>query len=265
MRLLLTIIVLLHSLLAIAQTHHVVIHTNLGDIKCVLYDDTPLHRDEFINLARKGHYNGTLFYRSVKNFVIQGGSSDSKYAKPGQHIGYGDASVDIVSEFRKNHFHKAGALCAPRQPDKVNMVKTSDISQFYIVVGQVYPDSVLTLLEKAVNNPIKKRLNQKYWYPYKAKLAQLKAEHNVEEYNKLATEIKDKIAFEYSIADTKEFTDAQRQAYTTIGGTPELDNEYTVFGEVIEGMDIVRKINRLQADENDRPLTDVRINIEVID
>ncbi|MDO4461273.1 MAG: peptidylprolyl isomerase [Bacteroidia bacterium] len=247
-----------------AQKVRVRIHTNMGDMVAMLYDDTPKHRNEFIKLVQEKHFDGTLFYRVVKNFVIQGGSSDSKNAKPGQHIGYGDEADNIDSEFTKKRFHKFGALCAPRQPDKVNMLKTSDISQFYIVKGQVVADSILTLMEKRVNNPIKKKLHETYHYPHKQRLAELKATDK-KAYNALAKEIKEKIEFEYRISDYLEFTQEQREAYTTIGGTPDLDGEYTVFGELISGFDVLRKISTLKTDKNDRPLQDVRMTITIED
>ncbi len=247
-----------------AQTHRVAIHTNYGTMEAVLFDDTPHHRDEFLRLARSGHYNGTLFYRSVKNFVIQGGSSDSRNAQPGQHIGYGDEAINIDSEFSKKRFHQQGALCAPRQPDKINHFKTSDISQFYIVRGQVYPDTILDKIERSINNPIKRQLREQYYYPHKARLAELKTTDK-QAYNALVTEIKDKLNFEYSISNRKIFTPEQREAYTTMGGTPELDGEYTVFGQVVKGLDVLRKINNLPVDKYDRPTTDVRITIEVLE
>lgn len=247
-----------------AQRVRVRIHTNMGDMVAMLYDDTPKHRNEFIKLVQEKHFDGTLFYRVVRNFVIQGGSSDSKNAKPGQHIGYGDEADNIDSEFTKKRFHKFGALCAPRQPDKVNMLKTSDISQFYIVNGQVIADSVLTLMEKRVNNPIKKKLHETYHYPHKERLAELK-NTDKKAYNALAKEIKDKIDFEYRISDYLEFTKEQREAYTTIGGTPDLDREYTVFGELISGFDVLRKINNLKVDKHDRPVQDVRMTITIED
>ncbi|MCQ2228297.1 MAG: peptidylprolyl isomerase [Bacteroidales bacterium] len=265
MRRILTILMLTLSLAASAQTHHVLIKTNMGDMKAVLFDDTPKHRDEFLRLVKEKHYDGTLFYRCVKNFVIQGGSSDSRNAKPGQHIGYGEEAIEIDSEFTKRHFHQFGALCAPRQPDKINVLKYSDISQFYIVRGQVYADSILDKMEMAVNIPIKNKLKKTYQLPHKEELQRLKAEGKAKEYNKLVKEIKERMEYEYRISGYKEFTEEQREAYTQRGGTPELDEEYTVFGQVVEGLDVVRKINNLKVDKNDRPLTDVRITIEIID
>lgn len=247
-----------------AQSTKVLIKTNMGNMKAILWDDTPKHRDEFIRLVKSKHFDGTLFYRCVKNFVIQGGSSDSRNAQPGQHIGYGEEAINIDSEFKKNRFHQLGALCAPRQPDKINMLKVSDISQFYIVRGRVIPDTILDKMELVVNVPIKRKLKEMYYTPRKAELEQLKASGDKKAYNTLLREIKDKIAVEYSISDYKKFTDEQRAAYTTQGGAPELDGEYTVFGQVVEGLDVLKKINNLKVDKNDRPLTDVKIKVEII-
>ncbi len=246
-----------------SQTFYVLINTDYGNMKVMLYDDTPKHRDEFLKLVNQKHFDGTLFYRSVKNFVIQGGSSDSRNAPQGKHIGYGEEAVNIDSEFSKDRFHKKGAICAPRQPEKVNMFKVSDISQFYIVKGRKYTDDELTRLEIAHNNPIKRELRNTYYLPYKDKLEKLKNE-DVAEYNKLAREIKENLDIQYRIADVLEFTPQQRESYTTIGGTPDLDNEYTVFGEVVEGMGVIDKIAAIPVDANDRPVKDVKMTISII-
>ena len=126
-----------------------VIETNLGNMIVKLYNDTPNHRDNFVRLAKAGHYDGSLFYRVIKNFVIQGGSSDSKKAIKGAAIGYGKPIV-IDAEIKPEHYHKKGALAAPRQPDRVNFFKESDISQFYIVQGRKYDPKELDIIEKQV-------------------------------------------------------------------------------------------------------------------
>ena len=144
----------------------VLIETNMGNLKAKLYNDTPLHRDNFIRLAKSGHYNGTLFYRVVKNFVVQGGSSDSRNAIAGQAIGYGKG-VTIDAEIKPHHYHKKGALAAPRQPDRVNVFKESDIAQFYFVVGKKYTPEELDKIEKSINVPIKRAIQKKYYTPEK--------------------------------------------------------------------------------------------------
>lgn len=251
------------GLAAQAQSVKFEIVTNMGTMRGILYDATPNHRDTFVKLAKEGHFNGTLFYRVVKNFVIQGGSSDSRDAKPGQHIGYGDEAVNIDSEFTPKCYHKFGALCAPRQPDKVNVFKTSDVSQFYIVRGQKYTDDYLTKYEKSINNPIRNNLYKLYYTPYKAELDALK-ETDPAEWKRRMREIKDRIDMEYRISKYKEFTDKQRADYTTIGGAPQLDGEYTVFGEITEGLDVLVKINNLTVDSNSRPLKDVRMTVRIL-
>lgn len=140
-----------------------VIETNLGNMIVKLYNDTPNHRDNFVRLAKAGHYDGSLFYRVIKNFVIQGGSSDSKKAIKGAAIGYGKPIV-IDAEIKPEHYHKKGALAAPRQPDRVNFFKESDISQFYIVQGRKYDPKELDIIEKQVNVPIKMGYSAKILY-----------------------------------------------------------------------------------------------------
>jgi cyclophilin family peptidyl-prolyl cis-trans isomerase len=260
---LVVIIFLAGSLKAQEYTHYVLIKTNMGNMKVMLYNDTPNHRNEFLKLVNSGHFDGTLFYRVIKNFVIQGGSSDSRNAPPGKHIGYGTSAVNIDAEYRENHFHKKGALCAPRQPENINQFKMSDISQFYIVQGRVWTNEELDILEKNNNIPIKNELKRKYYLPRKEELAKLKQE-DPQEFNKLLRQIKEKINFKYSLSDYLKFTEEQRKAYTTIGGLPDLDGEYTVFGEVVEGLDVIDKIANLKTDKNDRPFTDVVIKIEEV-
>ena len=241
--------------------YYVCIKTNQGNMRIKLYNDTPEHRKNFIKLVTDKHFNGTLFYRVIKNFVIQGGSTDSRNAPPGKHIGYGSSSFTISSEFKKERFHKKGAISAPRQPENINHFRMSDISQFYIVHGKVYTNEQLDLLEKKVNNPILAELKRKYYLPRKEELDKLKLE-NPREFNRQLGEIRSKIDFEFTLSDRLIFSPEQRETYTTIGGCPDLDGEYTVFGEVIEGLDVVNRIAALQTDKNDRPLKDVVITVE---
>ena len=251
---------------AYSQTHEVLISTNLGSMKFMLYDDTPRHRDAFIELAKSGHFNGTLFYRVINGFMIQGGSKDSRNAPPGKFIGYGDPTKTVDDEILANHFCKKGALCAPRQPDEINIFKQSDISQFFIIQGRKYRSGQLDTMEMAVNRPIKKKIVEKVYPPEKKELLKkLKDEKKLEEARALADEIQDEIESNYALADGKlEFTPQQREAYTTIGGAPELEHEYTIFGEIIEGFDVIDKIAALKTDANNRPFTDVVITVKIL-
>ena len=243
------------------------IETNLGNIKVKLYNDTPLHRDNFIRLAKSGHYNGTLVSRVVKDFVVQGGSSDSRNAISGQAIGYGKG-VTIDAEIKPHHYHKKGALAAPRQPDRVNVFKESDIAQFYFVVGKKYTPEELDRIEKSINAPIMKAIQKKYYTPEKkAMLDTLRAQKKVPEFRAIAEKIKSDIAFEWANNTEKLYMDDEkRKAYTTIGGVHHLDKEYTVFGELIEGFDVLDKIAALSTDKQDRPFKDVKIiSVKIIE
>ena len=251
---------------AFSQTRLVEISTNLGSMQFKLYDDTPKHRDAFIELANQGYYNETLFYRVIQNFLIQGGSKSSKDAPPGKRIGYGDPDKTVDDEIIPHYYHKKGALCAPRQPDEVNPWKQSDISQFYIVKGQVHTQGFLDTLELAVNRPIRKKIIQKYMTPeIREQLSILKEEKKVDEFREIANRVKNQIETEYDLnPGVLKFSEAQRKAYTTIGGYPDLDGKYTIFGECIAGFEVIDKIAALATDENNRPFTDVKINVKVL-
>ncbi len=192
----------------------VLIKTSLGDLKIKLYNETPLHRDNFIKLVKEGYLNQTLFHRVIKGFMIQGGDPDSKTATKGQMLGNGGPDYTIPAEFVASKFHKKGALSAARTGDNVNPEKASSGSQFYVVQGKTYTDSELTQYEQ--------RLGEK-------------------------------------------FTTAERDAYKTLGGTPHLDGSYTVFGELVEGFDVLDKIAAVACDRNNRPQEDVvMISLEII-
>ncbi len=242
-----------------------VIETNLGNMIVKLYNDTPNHRDNFVRLTKAGHYDGSLFYRVIKNFVIQGGSSDSKKAIKGAAIGYGKPIV-IDAEIKPEHYHKKGALAAPRQPDRVNFFKESDISQFYIVQGRKYDPKELDIIEKQVNVPIKRAIQRKYYTPEKkAILDTLRKQKKVKEFREIAEKIKQDIAFDWNANPNKIYMpEEKRNAYINEGGIHHLDKEYTVFGEVIEGFEVIDKIAALPTDGNDRPITDVRIKVRIL-
>lgn len=261
-----TFFFLIFSTVGFSQSKIVEISTNLGKMKFKLYDDTPKHRDAFIELAKEGYYDGTLFYRVIQDFLIQGGSKSSRDAAPGKRIGYGDPDKTVDDEILSNHFHKKGALCAPRQPDESNPFKQSDISQFYIVKGRVHRIGEIDTMELAVNRPIRNKIVQDIMTPeIREKLKQLKEEKKVAEFRELAQEVKDKIETNYRYSPgVLEFSEAQREAYTTVGGYPDLDGKFTIFGECISGFDVIDKIAALPTDKNNRPLSDVKITVTVL-
>ena len=188
--------------------------TTMGKITLRLYDETPLHRDNFLKLVKNGTYDGLLFHRVIKDFMIQAGDPKSRNAKPGQPLGDGTLGYTVPAEFRPELIHKCGALCAARQGDQINPKKESSASQFYIVQGQVWDDKTLDMMEMRFG---------------------------------------------------KKFTAEQRKVYTTVGGTPHLDGDYTVFGEVVDGMEVVNKIADVKCDRMARPVEDVRIiSVKVI-
>lgn len=250
-----------------AQFKVVEISTNLGVMKFRLYNDTPKHRDAFIELAKEGYYNGTLFYRVIQNFLIQGGSKSSKGAAPGKRIGYGDPDKTVDDEILPHYFHKKGSLCAPRQPDEINPFKQSDISQFYIVKGRLYTSGEIDTIELAANRPIRNKIVQSIMtQQVRDELKRLKDEKKVDEFRELAQTVKDKIETEYNLnPGVVKFSDAEREAYTTIGGYPDLDGRFTIFGECISGLEVIDKIASLSTDKNDRPFTDVKITVTIVE
>lgn len=239
----------------------VMIVTDYGIIKIKLYNETPLHRDNFVKLAKEHYYDSLLFHRVIQNFMIQGGDPDSKKAPPGVLLGDGGPSYTIPAEFNQKLFHKKGVLAAARDSDLDNPSQASSGSQFYIVQGRAFTDSLLKIQAKRItklklfNQVINRSENKEYLEKYKA-------------YNK--AEKLDSVKFIYDIINKKveeelpktplyTFSPEQIQAYTTVGGTPHLDNSYTVFGEVYEGLEVIDKIAAEKTDKNARPETDVRI------
>ena len=236
------------------------IKTTEGDIVIRLYDKTPRHRDNFLKLAKNGYFNGTLFQRVIKDFMIQGGDPDSKNAPKGDILGTGGPDYTIPAEFvYPRYFHKRGALSAARTGDEVNPDRESSGSQFYIVWGKIYKPAELKQMER-----------------------QMAMQQEQEVFNLLAKEHREEIMEfrrnrdqaglqtlqEQLIEETKKicrqkgkptFTTEQTEAYTTVGGTPFLDNQYTVFGEVEEGINVVERIQNRKTDRNDRPTEDVKV------
>ena len=233
------------------------IATTAGDIKIRLYDDTPLHRDNFIKLAKEGYYDGVLFHRVINDFMVQTGDPDSKNAEPGAMLGSGGPGYNIPAEIvYPKHYHKYGALAAARTGDEMNPERKSSGSQFYIVTGKKYLPQQLSRMEEM---SVQRQL-QSYFMDLQRQ--------NMDTIRQLRL-AKDSVGLENLrqelIRKTEEnvkpvtMTEDQIRDYTTIGGTPHLDGQYTVFGEVLEGMETVEKIQKAETDGRDRPVEDIRI------
>ena len=234
------------------------INTTEGEIIVRLYDDTPQHRDNFIKLAKEGYFDGTLFHRVIKDFMIQGGDPDSKGAPAGKRLGTGGPGYTIPAEFvYPQRFHKRGALSAARQGDEVNPMRESSGSQFYIVWGKTYKAAELKQMERQLAMQQEQAVFNQLVADNKAKIMELRRNRDRAALQELQDDL---IASTKAICSEKglpKFTDEQVEAYTTIGGTPFLDNQYTVFGEVEEGLDIVEAIQNVETGRNDRPKDDV--------
>lgn len=234
----------------------VLLQTNLGDITLRLYDETPQHRDNFLRLVREGYYNGTLFHRVIRDFMVQGGDPDSVNAPAGKRLGTGGPDYTLEAEIHPALFHKRGALAAARQGDEVNPERRSSGSQFYIVWGQTYNDGQLRQMGKQLEMQRLQSIFQTLAADHRAEILQLRRDRN----RTGLQELQDRLAAE---AETKAktlgpvLTEAQMEAYSSVGGTPHLDGQYTVFGEVVEGLDIVDRIQQVETFSGDRPKADV--------
>lgn len=242
------------------------IKTPEGDILVRLYDDTSRHRDNFLKLAREGYYDGTLFHRVIKDFMIQGGDPDSRNAPAGKMLGTGGPDYTLPAEIAyPQRYHKRGALSAARLGDEINPERESSGRQFYIVWGKTFKSAELKQMER-----------------------QMAMQQEQEVFNTLAREHHDEImtlrrsrdraglqALQDKLVElTKEkckemgkpsFTDEQMETYTTLGGTPFLDGQYTVFGEVEEGLEVVERIQNCDTTRNDRPRQDISMSVEIVE
>lgn len=244
----------------------VVMHTTLGPITLKLYNETPLHRDNFVKLVKDGKYNGLLFHRVIKDFMIQGGDVTSKDAPMSKQLGAGDPGYTVPAEFvYPKYFHKKGALSAARTGDEVNPERASSASQFYIVTGKVYKESEIKQLEKQKETQLMQSIFNRLQAENGPKIKELYRSKDNDGLTIMRDTLigKAQLEVEKRKEETK-MTPEQIEAYTTIGGTPFLDNQYTVYGEVVDGLDIVDKIQGVKTNGQDRPLENVIIeSIEI--
>ena len=240
------------------------IHTTEGDIVVRLYDETPIHRDNFLKLVKEGTLNGTLFHRVIKDFMIQGGDPDSINAPAGKQLGMGGPGYTVPAEFvYPQLFHKRGALSAARQADEVNPQRESSGSQFYIVWGKVYKPQELKQLEKQMAMQQVQQAFNELVREHKAEVMDLRRNRDREGLMALQDKLVDEA--KARCKDAAKFTAEQTEAYTTVGGTPFLDGQYTVFGEVESGLEVVEKIQQTETLRGDRPKKDVSMTFEVVE
>lgn len=218
-QIILSLLLMACPLAAQAQTdtlrHEVLLETTMGNLRLVLYNETPQHRDNFLKLVREGYYDGNLWHRVIANFMIQTGDSTTRHAVPGASVGLHSPDYTVPAEIvYPRYFHKRGALAAAREGNEVNPERASSASQFYIVWGRTYGSQSLDRVQQRIDE---------------------------------------------ATGGSMQMTDDIRACYMKQGGTPHLDGQYTVFGEVVEGLDVVEKIQAVMTDDYDRPVNDVRI------
>lgn len=235
------------------------IETSFGEIVIELYNETPKHRDNFIKLVNDGYYNGVLFHRVIKSFMIQTGDGSSKNAKPDQMLGAGDLDYTIEAEIvYPKYFHKRGVLAAARTSDEVNPERRSSGSQFYIVTGRKFNEPMLQQMEQRMTETRKQQVFDSLVAPHRKEIFRMRMADDTASLNKLQAELVAQTEAEIAKNPVK-FTEEQVQAYSAVGGAPHLDGQYTVFGEVVNGMDVVDKIENVETGRADRPVEDVKI------
>lgn len=246
----------------------VTIKTSYGDMVAILYNETPKHKENFIKLANSKFYDSLLFHRVIPEFMIQGGDPESKKAAAGQPLGNGGPGYTVEAEFRSNLFHERGAIAAARTSDAVNPTRASSGSQFYIVQGKKYTTEELDQYEQSLRNNKKSQyLREIIMSPkYTGLLTQIQEHQRAQDgawLNEFFEKSDTLIVKEKPDYKPFAFTAEQKTTYTTVGGTPFLDGDYTVFGKVIKGIEVVDKIAAVAKDAQNRPNEDVRMFVSV--
>ena len=243
----------------LSNTTRVLLETTFGEIELALYNETPQHRDNFIKLVNDGTYDGVLFHRVINNFMIQTGDPDSKTATVDALLGSGGPGYDLPAEIvYPKLFHKRGALAAAREGDETNPERKSSGSQFYIVTGRRYSEYQLNAMVERLSDQAKAMKFQTLARERLAEIESLQAQADTTALMNLQNELIRQTE-EWYAQNPVQFTQQQIDAYSTIGGTPHLDGSYTVFGEVVRGMDVVDKIQNVTTGKHDRPVDDVKI------
>ncbi len=240
------------------------IKTEFGEIKVKLFDETPEHKSNFLKLVNEGFYDGLIFHRVIKNFMIQGGDPAILDPVKGIELSQTTMNYTIPAEIIPQYYHKRGVLAAARRGGPGNPEKRSSPSQFYIVQGEVYRPGQLDTLELMVNKQHRDLMIRENLEAEKAKLNELKEKNDRAGFNMVVAKVIEKVDSVCELENKFVLSEQQREDYTTIGGYPSLDGEYTIFGEVIEGMEVVDKIAGIETGPNDRPLKDIQMQVELV-
>ena len=232
----------------------ITISTPYGDMKAILYDETPLHKKNFIELSESGQFDSTIFHRVIENFMIQGG--DVNLINDEDVIDY-----TIPAEFNSKLFHRKGEIAAARMGDNVNPEKESSGCQFYIVQGKVYTEEELTLDINALYGGVRRLLQEDEYSDMREKF--IEAQNDPEETHRLAISLSSICEEKYGIQIKKNVSDEILESYTTLGGVPHLDGGYTVFGRSVEGLDVIDKIAAVKTGPADKPVEDIPMTFKV--
>ncbi|MBB3700348.1 peptidylprolyl isomerase [Flammeovirga yaeyamensis] len=244
----------------------VTITTDYGDMKAVLFKDTPLHRENFVTLVKQHYYDSLLFHRVMKNFMIQGGDPDSRFADDEEDLGRGEIGYTIDSEIMKTHYHRKGALAMARKGDDVNPERASSGCQFYIVDGRGWNkddliDSRIDHLklykyfEMMIQEPEYKKITTAY--------QTMGSNGDQQGQKRLMRKCIPMVEKKYEVSLINRLSSKQLEAYTTVGGAPFLDEKYTVFGQVVEGLEVIDKIATQKVNRRNRPLENIKMSITI--
>lgn len=245
------------------KDHVVTIKTKYGDMVAILYDETPKHKANFIKLAKEHFYDSLIFHRVIEGFMIQGGDPESKKAQPGQRLGNGGPGYNVDAEINPKFFHEKGSLSAARLADQVNPTKASSGSQFYIVQGKKMSANEVKIDPQKFNMAMQQFFQKPENKVYYDTIAQLYQTRDAKAYEAYIGRLKPIVENQLGTKVEKDVSPEMLQAYTTLGGTPSLDGQYTVFGKVIKGLEVIDKIAAVAKDAADRPTEDVRMTVSV--
>lgn len=248
------------------EDYLVTIGTPLGEMKAILYEETPKHRENFAKLAHEGYYDGLLFHRVIPKFMVQGGDPESLDAGPDTALGRGGPGYTLPPEFRDGLIHERGALSAARMPDMANPQKESNGSQFFIVQGEVFSEEKLHFIFtdfQKLSQYFQELLAMPKYAAIRKRYENAQQDNNIKAMNEILYTSKPLVREEFGVEVENPITTQQLQTYTTKGGYPPLDGEYTVFGKVIDGLEVIDKVAGVEVDASDRPKENVTMTVIV--